>query len=253
MARWTANLKVGPRGRWRNAMSASAESRRRPRTQSESRAYGRRAVIDARRGGPTAKVVRLLSHQPAISGVRLVGSRADGRANPFSDWDFAVETTDFESAAVALPELVRSLSPLGTFWDPLSQHQCFIVLLPGPRKIDFIFETPHDPLPPYDPAPDTLRQMDVHFWDWTIWLVAKAVSRIYRLVRSELRKMHRYLLSPLGVKRVPSTLEEAVRSYLGSRARAEERNATRVDDRLTLEAHRFMAGAGYSVRISARP
>lgn len=183
-----------------------------------------------------------------IRNVRLVGSRAEGRATPLSDWDFAVDTDEFTPASVVLPRIVQSLSPLGTFWDPLSRHQCFIAILAGPRKVDFLFQTPHQPQPPYVAGPNTLAGMDVHFWDWTIWLAAKEAGRRHDMVTSELRKMHHYLLSPLGVGRVPSTIVEAVQAYLAARPEAEKRFQIHVGRGLSLECIRFLTDTGYSIR-----
>lgn len=194
------------------------------------------------------RVLRAVSRDPAIARLRLVGSRAEGRANPFSDWDFKVETDDFRPAASALSRAVQTLSPLGTFWDPLSSHQCFIALLSGPRKVDFIFDEPHVPQPPYAAGRDTLEVMDVHFWDWTIWLVAKEAGQKRDLVSRELQKMHWYLLGPLGIGPTPMTIPGAVRAYLTARTQAEDRYGSRVNRRLGRECLRHLAEAGYEVR-----
>jgi predicted nucleotidyltransferase len=204
---------------------------------------GRRRVDDAL----AERVVRLLKGHPSIRDVRLVGSRAEGCATPVSDWDFAVEPRDFASASSALPELIRPLSPLGTFWDPLSPIHCFSAILPGARKVDFIFKEPHRKRPRYLAGPTTLARMDVHFWDWTIWLAAKEAAGRTEFVASELRKMHDYLTGPLGVPEVPSTLVGAVRTYLRARDRAEGRFGQPIDRRLSEEALRFLTRAGYAV------
>lgn len=202
----------------------------------------------------TERVLRAVARAPAVTRLRLVGSRAEGRANPLSDWDFVVETTRFRSAARALERSIRSLDPLGTFWDPLSPHYCFIALLPGPRKVDFLFDEPHTSEPPYVVGRRTLATMDVHFWDWTVWLAAKERSGKRTLVSQELGKMHGYLLGPLGAVSSPSSISEAVRSYLLARAQAEGRFGARVDRRLTHEALRWLADAGYALpRTGNRP
>lgn len=199
------------------------------------------------------QVLRTASHDPDIARLRLAGSRAEGRANPFSDWDFVVETSDFPSAAVALPRAIQALSPLGTFWDPLSPHWCFIALMPGPRKVDFIFDEPHEPRPPYIAARDSLAAMDVYFWDWTVWLAAKEAGHKHDLVSHELQNMHGYLLEPLGVDAAPSTISQAVRTYLTARTNAEKRFGTRTNPRLTRECLRFLAQAGYEVQTRQSP
>lgn len=57
---------------------------------------------------------------PPIGGaVELAGSRARGTHEELSDWDFAVETSDFDSVARDLPTLVEPLEPLGAQWEPL--------------------------------------------------------------------------------------------------------------------------------------
>jgi predicted nucleotidyltransferase len=193
------------------------------------------------------KVMGLFTNQLAIRSVRLVGSRAEGRAAPLSDWDFAVETTDFERAAASLPRIVAQLAPLGTFWDPLSRHQCFIAILPGPRKVDFIFNELHQAQRPYVVDPETLAVMDVHFWDWTIWLVAKEACQHHEMVTNELRRMHAFLLGPLGVIGVPTTIVEAVHSYLDARIEGEKRYHVTVNPRLSTECLRFLSDAGYRV------
>ncbi len=37
-----------------------------------------------------------------VTAVRLVGSRAEGRATRCSDWDFVVETSDFDAVATGI-------------------------------------------------------------------------------------------------------------------------------------------------------
>ena len=194
-----------------------------------------------------ARIVRTLSGHSSLANVRLVGSRAERRATETSDWDFLIDTDDFPGAEVALPRRVAALSPLGTFWDPFGTYECFIALLSGPRKVDFIFEVAHSPSPPYMPSRDNLATMDVHFWDWTVWLVSKQARGQTALVTSELAKMHDLLTGPLGVDRPVYTIEEAVRTYLRARRRAEERFQSWVDPRLSSEALRFLARAGYSL------
>jgi hypothetical protein len=198
--------------------------------------------------GFAAWVIRLFDGQPGVARIRLVGSRAEGRATSLSDWDFAVDTYRFESVARAMPRLVRPLAPLGTFWDPLSAHRAFIALLPGPKKVDFLFQEPHTPKPPYVAGPNTLTAMDVHFWDWTIWLAAKERGHHPEMVPSELRKMHEYLLLPLGAAEALSTIEEAVGIYRAARSEPERRFRRHVDRELSSECVRFLARAGYAVR-----
>src|SRR5262249_56796395 len=96
------------------------------------------------------RVVALLRSHPAVEGVELVGSRAEGRANERSDWDFRVVTDAFERLAPALPELLAPLEPITQQWDRLSEHPCWMQMLRGPVKIDLIFaEEVQEPGPPW--------------------------------------------------------------------------------------------------------
>src|SRR6266536_3333970 len=63
------------------------------------------------------RVLDLVQNHPAVRSVKLVGSRAQGRATKRSDWDFCLETDQFEKLARALPEL---LAPLGAEQAPAS-------------------------------------------------------------------------------------------------------------------------------------
>ena len=107
--------------------------------------------------------------------MRLVGSRAEGRATPLSDWDFAVRASDFAVLEPDLAGLVEPLEPLVRQWDRLSDTQCYMLLLRGPVKVDLIFpDEPHAHEPPWQPAPETLQGIDGHLWDWLLWLTSKA-------------------------------------------------------------------------------
>lgn len=88
-------------------------------------------------------VPALLKAHRGIKDVRLVGSRAEGRATKISDWDFAIETDDFQSVARDLPWLVEPLQPIAKQWDPLSDHCAYMLMLRGPIKIDLNFRQPH--------------------------------------------------------------------------------------------------------------
>ena len=58
------------------------------------------------------RVLDLVQNHPAVRSAKLVGSRANGRATKRSDWDFCLETDQFEQLARALPELLAPLGPL---------------------------------------------------------------------------------------------------------------------------------------------
>jgi len=160
----------------------------------------------------------LLAH-PHVVGVELTGSRARGEATPRSDWDFHVEVTGFPAVAADLPALAAPLAPLGQLWDPLSSSRLYVLILPGPVKVDLLFDEPHEREPPWLPSPETLPAIDTHFWDWTLWLTSKAYSGRDELVRAELAKMSIHLLQPLGVEQVPATIGDAVRRYRTARDR----------------------------------
>ena len=160
---------------------------------------------------------------PAAS-IELVGSRAEGRATIWSDWDFAIRTHDFEATAKALPELLAPLEPLVQQWDRLSEQYCWMLILRGPEKVDLIFpDEPHAKKGPWVPGPDTLPAIDDHFWDWMLWLRGKEAIGKDKVVASELEKLYGHLLGPLDVEATPSSIAEAVETYLTARDRAERK------------------------------
>jgi pimeloyl-ACP methyl ester carboxylesterase len=170
------------------------------------------------------RVPELLGQDPSVRRVELAGSRAAGTETPLSDWDFAVQTDDFTALAEALPELVAPLEPLAQQWDPLGDRPTYMLMLPGPTKIDLIF--PGEPMrdrPPWRVSADTMVALDAHFWDWILWLAAKRAGGREELVRDQLAKMHDFLLGPLGVVGEPSTIDEAVGAYLSASSEAEQR------------------------------
>jgi hypothetical protein len=148
-------------------------------------------------------------------------ARARGTATTFSDWDFAVETDDFEAVARDVHVLLRPLEPLVQQWDPLSTTWCWMAILRGPTKLDFIFGEPHDGEPPWRPSADNLAAIDSHFWDWALWLRSKQASGRNELLQDELGKLAAHLLVPMGVESRPRSLGEAVASYLPARDRLE--------------------------------
>ena len=169
-------------------------------------------------------VVAAVSPHPAVRRIELVGSRAEGRAREWSDWDFAVETSDFDALAGALPELLAPLDPFVQQWDRLSSEQCWMLIVPGPAKVDLIFrDEPHTPEGPWEVRADTLAAIDDHFWDWMLWLRAKERAGKSELVAAELRKLFGHLLGPLGAASAPSSVAEAVAAYQEARGRAEAR------------------------------
>jgi hypothetical protein len=167
-------------------------------------------------------VIGLLSQDPGIGQVVLTGSRARGRAGPWSDWDFAVGTTAFAEVCQAMPRLVAPLRPVVAQWDRLARTWCYMLILDGPVKVDLIFAQPHPPLPPWQVSAATLPGIDDHFWDWMLWLHAKHAAGRHDLVAAELGNLHEHLLAPLGVTTAPGSLGHAVTAYRTARATREQ-------------------------------
>ena len=168
------------------------------------------------------RVVRLVEGHPAVAGVRLVGSRAEGRANARSDWDFRVDARDFDALAESLPPVLAPLEPLVQQWDRLSPTRCWMAIVPGPVKIDLIFpDVPHALEPPWELRAETIAALDAHFWDWMLWLAAKHERGSEALIAAELEKLFVHLLEPLHAMQRPSSIAEAVAAYRSARANAE--------------------------------
>lgn len=180
-------------------------------------------------------VAEAVRAHPAVSDVTLIGSRARGTPNPYSDWDYDVATDDFGAVAQALPALVEPLQPLCSLWDPLAGHGCYMTILSGPTKIDLLFDAPAQVRPPYDVSAANLADVDAHFWDWSLWLTSKIAGGKDDVVEAELVKMSGYILEPMGVAATPSDLVAAVDSYLAARDRLEVDFDVRVGRRLASE------------------
>jgi hypothetical protein len=179
-----------------------------------------------------SEVPRLLAASALVSSVELRGSRAEGTATRYSDWDFVVFAPTFETLAMRLPDLVSPLEPLVQLWDPLSNVACYMLIMDGPTKIDLIFEeVPNEPRAPWTASAETLPAINDHFWDWTLWLTSKAAVGKHSMVSDELAKMSHHLLAPLGIAHVPGSLGEAVDVYLGALADCELRFDVAVDRR----------------------
>ena len=172
-------------------------------------------------------VTAALERSPAVRGVRLVGSRAQGTAVEMSDWDFLVDVEDFDAVAAELPRLVAPLEPLAQQWDRLSEptRSYYMLMLRGPTKVDLVFDRPHEPGPPWEVTAATLPAIDLHFWDWVYWIACKHSAGWHELVAAEFRKLSTYLLEPMGVEHVPDAVAEAIADYTAARARHEQRLA----------------------------
>jgi len=81
----------------------------------------------------------LIAAHPAVKSVTFAGSRSRGTHDEPSDWDFAVDASDFEALARDLPALVAPLDPLGQQWEPMGHFPVYQVLLRGPTKIEYLF------------------------------------------------------------------------------------------------------------------
>jgi predicted nucleotidyltransferase len=170
------------------------------------------------------RVIAAVAGGPGITAVTLAGSRARGEEVELSDWDFAVETDDFGATAAALPELVDPLGPLSRQWDRYSDFPTYMLMLPGPVKVDFLFlGRGREPEPPWPVSAETLGAIDDHFWDWALWLASKERAGSGELVSHQLGLLFRNLLEPLGAGRPPATLEAALGDYLRLRGLAEKR------------------------------
>jgi hypothetical protein len=122
---------------------------------------------------------------------------------------------DFEAAAAALPRLVEPLRPLSRQWDRLSPFPTYMLMLPGPVKVDLLFlDRPNPPAPPWRVSAETLPAIDAHFWDWILWLEGKRRAGRDDLVAEQLGFLHEHLLAPLGSERRPETVAAALAAYL---------------------------------------
>jgi hypothetical protein len=179
-----------------------------------------------------ASIESVLLPHPAIRGVELVGSRADGSPTRLSDWDFVVVTDRFDDVARALPELVTPLDPLAQQWDRISEYPCYMLMLEGPVKVDLIFpDEPYESLPPWTVTAETLDGIDQHVWDWILWLASKREKGQDDLVGRELVKMRDHLLRPMGVNQVPRSIEDAAGRYRSARDEREREFGIRVTRR----------------------
>jgi predicted nucleotidyltransferase len=192
-------------------------------------------------------VPRLLTKHPAVRQVVLTGSRMRGDATEWSDWDFVVETTNFEAVSIALPSLTESLEPLTHLWDPLSRHLTYMMILKGPIKVDICFDLLQQQRPPWVIDSDTISQVNSHFWDWILWIASKEASGKKDLSVKEYEKMYHYLLAPLGCLRSPDSIEEAVRVYLAAFRRQKSLLNAEVDQTLETEVIKGLRDRGFKL------
>jgi Nucleotidyltransferase domain len=168
-------------------------------------------------------VMSTLASDARISRVELTGSRARGQATLLSDWDFVITAPRFAEVRDALPQMVRPLHPVVAQWDRLGRTWCYMLILPGPAKVDLLFGHPHQAAGPWQVNASTLTGINDHFWDWALWLQSKLTAGRQDVVAAELRKLHEHLLRPMGVTVAPASLGEAVAAYRAARKKCESR------------------------------
>jgi hypothetical protein len=166
----------------------------------------------------------MLSHR-AVTGVKLAGSRPHAEPTALSDWDFEITTISFEAVAADIEGLMAAMGALASQWDPFGGWPTYMIMLPGPAKVDLAFPAGRGLARPerWEVTAGTLGRIDHHFWDWCLWLGSKTLRRDRDLLDSELARMSIHLLRPLGEGSVPHSLEEAVAAFLRGRAAAEAR------------------------------
>jgi hypothetical protein len=178
----------------------------------------------------------LLASHPAVTSIEFAGSRSRGTHEHLSDWDFAVETIDFDALARDMPALVAPLHPLGQQWEPMGHFPVYQVLLRGPTKIEYLFlEHAQSPMPPLEPSADTLPAINTHFWDWIWWLATKASVGRSDLVAEHLPQLHAQLLQRLGISAVPTSIESAIDAFVARRDALEREFGVSIDRALETE------------------
>ena len=178
-------------------------------------------------------VLDLFKDHPGLIRIQLIGSRSKSQATAYSDWDFGISVHDFDSFTRDLPQLVEPLHPLAQQWDRLSETKCYMLIVPGPRKIDFIFLDEHnEESGPWQIDLQSLVELDAHFWDWMLWLKSKDFRGERELVTSELSKLFDHLLQPMHVDEVPDSILVAAELYKQARNRLEDQFGTSVPRKL---------------------
>lgn len=168
------------------------------------------------------EVPELLLAHTGVRSASLIGSRADGRAHELSDWDFAVVADDFPAVEHDLPGLLAPLGAVAAQWDRYAPHATYMLILPGPTKVDLLFlDEKRDWSPPWMVTPETLPAIDTHFWDWILWLEQKRRAGRDDVLAESLGHMHELLLAPMGISEPPSSVADATRVYRAVRTTLE--------------------------------
>jgi hypothetical protein len=200
---------------------------------------------------PSEAVMAALRVDPDVRSVALVGSRSVGTATKLSDWDYRISSSTPVAVAHRLPYLVRPLRPLAQLWDPLATSPAYMLIMAeaaGPlvAKIDLLLdlrERRRSAGPPAVTAAN-LPGIDMHFWDWNLWLGSKRLRGAETLVRDELAKMWHHLLQPLGSNAVPDIQRKAIAEYLRLRPQQELRHRVRIAPELGTAVQQTLAEAG---------
>lgn len=159
-----------------------------------------------------------LERHPAVRSANLSGSRARGEpATALSDWDVEVATDDFGAVARDLPDLAAVLGPLAQQWDPSRKPATCSCFRAPSRSTSSSRMSRTTSEQPWEARPDTIESIDRHLWDWILWLASKLLCGETERVRHEDRLMWKNLLQPLGVARIPDSIEGAVAAYLEAR------------------------------------
>jgi hypothetical protein len=175
--------------------------------------------------------------------VRLVGSRAEGREHALSDWDLRVTTDDFARVAGDLPGLLETFEPLAQQWDPYADHAAYVLMFPGPTKLDLcFFDEQREWAPPYEVRPDTLEAIDRHFWDWILWIEQKRRGGYGERVEEVLGDLYELMLLPMGVDSRPESIRDALEAYLQARDRLETYFGVNISRRLEHEVRPVVSG-----------
>lgn len=170
------------------------------------------------------RAISAVVRHPSVTRVGLAGSRARGTHEDLSDWDFAVETSDFESVARDLPALVEPLEPLAALWEPLGHFPVYTLVLPGPTMVEYLFlGYAQEAKTPVKPSKEALPAIDAHFWQWIWWLATKASVGRDELIQEHWPVLYRHLLEPMGADTMPNSIEGAIRGFLVRRDELERR------------------------------
>ncbi|GAA1502227.1 hypothetical protein GCM10009740_38620 [Terrabacter terrae] len=181
----------------------------------------------------------LLRDHPAVISVEFAGSRSRGTHAGLSDWDFAVETSDFEALARDLPTLVLPLDPLSQQWEPMGHFPVYQVLLHGLTKIEYLFlSESQQPVPAREPTAESLASINTHFWDWIWWIATKGAINRTDLVAEHLTQLHDHLLRPMGIEPVPLSVDAAIGAFASRRDALERQFGVEVDRALEDEVRR---------------